>query len=201
MAFKKHDVHKEAIELVSLIDMIFILLVFFLVTSFVIRMSQEERGLYMPTPENARGRAQIVLQFIDENQVFWIDEGITDVVSKIENDFGYLSQQRLRDKILEALYEQSIMSFTDVQAKIDALRIQADGNPSAQYFVMIRSPNELPYYRVMDVIARLSDTTYRNIKYGSVGGTLAQIQQCKEISTGVERLADGKQRRIIKIDF
>jgi len=201
MAFKVKRRQKERVELVSLMDMIFILLVFFLVTSFVIRRPLQERRMYVPAPENIVGRAQIVIQFIGEDQVFWLDESVSSVVEEIEETLGYLSPVRLRARILSELISQNTLSYPELEGKLQQLRERANQDPYARFFVLIRCPNEIPYFRVIDVIAKISDTSYRNIKYGCVGGTLRQIQQCRRIYTVVERDEEGRRRKNIRIDF
>ena len=201
MAFKNKRQVKERVELVSLIDMIFILLVFFLVTSFVIRLPFQERGLSVPTPENTLGRAQIVVQLLDERTVFWMDESASETVSEIEENFGYLSAARLRNRILNELINRNVMTYERFMVELDMLRDQANTDPNSRFFVLIRCPNEIPYYRVIEIIAKISDTSYRNIKYGCVGGTLREIRDCRRIYTVVETDAQGNRRKNIRIDF
>ncbi len=201
MAFKRNRERKRTIELVSFMDMIFILLVFFLVTSFVIRTSYQERSLYVPTPKNTLGRAQILIQLIGNDRVFWMDESASDLVSKIEENYGYLSPVHLRNKILSELIKQNSFSFNKLGEKLENLRTRAEKNPSAKFFVLIRSPNDMPYFRIVDIIAKLSNTKYRNINYGCVGGTIAQIKKCKRIYIVAEKDSNGKKRKNIRIDF
>lgn len=201
VAFKNKRKPKERVELVSLIDMIFILLVFFLVTSFVIRMPMEERSLAVPTPENTLGRAQIVLQFIDQQRVFWLDESSANIVDQVESSFGYLSADNLRRRILDELIQQNTYTIQEVEEKLQTITNRAAENAYARYFVLIRCPNELPYYHVINIISKLSETPYRNVKYGCVGGTLSEIRNCERITTVVEDDAQGRRRKNIQIDF
>lgn len=201
MALKVKRKPKERIELISLIDMIFILLAFFLVTSFVIRMPLQERSLYLPTPENMVGRAQIMIQFIDENRVFWLDEDAASVAEEIEQNYGFLSPARLRDRVLTELIARNTISFSQLEEKLDQLRERANQDPFSRFFTLIRCPNEIPYFQVVDVIGMISETTFQNIKYGCVGGTLNQIQSCRRIYTVVETDTNGKRRKNIRIDF
>ncbi|RKY75482.1 hypothetical protein DRQ07_11835, partial [candidate division KSB1 bacterium] len=110
MAFKSIRKKKEKIELVSLIDLLFILLVFFLVTSFVVRLPLQERNISIPTPENKPGRAQIVIQLIDNNFIFWIDEDASSKVKEIENRMGYLSRETLNREIVKRLLKSYTIS-------------------------------------------------------------------------------------------
>jgi len=201
VAFTKDEKLKERVELVSLIDMIFILLVFFLVTSFVIRLPMQEKGMYVPTPEYSLGRAQMIIQFIDENHIFWMDESVSNTVEEIEESFGYLSVESLRDKILKELIEKNTITNEQLNDKINQLLVLADQDMSLKFFVLIRCPNDIPYFRVIDIIAKLSNTNYRNIKYGCTGGDIKGIKECKRIYTVYENDEQGKRRKNIRIDF
>ena len=138
MAFKDKKTPKERIELVSLIDMVFILLVFFLVTSFAIRLPLQERSLSIPTPDNRLGRAQIMIQFIDENRVFWLDEDATELVGEIEDSLGYLSQDRLKSRIISGLIRRNTISVERLDEELEHLRERAEQDTFARYFVMVR---------------------------------------------------------------
>ncbi len=201
MPFKKKEKKKEPVELVSFFDIIFNIFIFSVVTSFVAKIPLQERSLYIPTPENTLGRAQIVIQFIDGNHVFWLDESASELVTEMEENYGYLSDSRLRDQIFIELFSQNILTMQELDAKLSKLRLQANQNPHATYFLLIRCPNEIPYFRVLDIIANISDISFRNIKYGCVGGTLDEIQQCRRIYTVVETDAEGNSRKNIHIDF
>jgi biopolymer transport protein ExbD len=201
MFIKLKNRHKEKIELVSLIDMIFILLVFFLVTSFVIKMNLQERSLYVPTPKNVLGRAQYLIQFIDESRIFWLDEEASSVVANVEENYGYLSDVALRDRIISELISENRISIDQLGQKIDLLIRSANQDPFTNYFILIRCPNDLPYYHVIHVIEKLSNTQYRNIKYGAVGGTFDDIRFCKRIYNVVEKDSKGRRRKNLRIDF
>jgi len=183
-------------------DMIFILLVFFLVTSFVIRMPLQERTLFVPTPNNEVGRAQILIQFIDSENVFWLDETAATVTENIEQEFGYLSAQRLRDRIISELINRNTMSVERLKLQLDKLKQRAGDDPFSRFFILIRCPNNLPYDRVIDVIGQVSDSNYPNIRYGCTGGTLTEIRSCRRIDTVVEVDSEtGQRRKNIRIDF
>lgn len=201
MAFKNKKKPKERIELVSLIDMVFILLVFFLVTSFAIRLPLQERSLSIPTPENSLGRAQTVIQFIDDDRVFWLDEDATSMVEEIEDSLGYLSRDRLKNRIVTELIRRNTISFNRLDEELEALRMRAEQDTFARYFVLVRCPDEVPYFRVLDVMTKVSNTRYSNIKYGLVGGTLEEIRECRRIHTVMEVDARGRRRKNIRIDF
>jgi len=201
MGFKNIKRTKEKVELISLIDMLFILLVFFLVTSFVIRLPLQERSISIPTPENRPGRAQIVIQLIDGNTVFWLDETASAEVRNIENRMGYMSRSRLNTYIVGKLVQKYTIPYQEFTEKLGNLVHTADKNPDHQYFVMIRSPDALPYVHVVNVISRLTKTSYNNINFGCVGGSLKDIRDCNSIRTVTEVDSYGNRRNNIQIDF
>jgi len=201
LAFKKVTKQKEKVELISLIDVLFILLVFFLVTSFVIRLPLQERNISIPTPEQKSGRAQIVIQLINENNIFWLDESASSIVKDIENRLGYMSQDKLNQYIVKRLVNDFTMTWPEFEKKLDDLVSKADRSPSYEYFVMIRCPDELPYIGVVNIIAKLTKTQYNNINYGCVGGTIKDIKECRSIRTVTEIDKHGRRRKNIQIDF
>lgn len=201
MAFRKLKRQEEKIELVSLIDMIFILLVFFLVTSYVIKLPLQERSVYIPTPENVLGRAQIMIQIIHDDRFFWLDENAANVVEQIESDYGYFSEKKLQDQVLSALMNRNMMDYSQMAEKIALLKERANADPNVKYFVLIRCPNEIPYAVILEVISELTDTRFRNIQYGCVAGSLRDIQNASQITTIYETDEQGGRRKNIRITF
>ncbi len=181
--------------------MILILLVFFLVTSFVIRMPFQERGLYIPTPENKTGRAQIVLQILDANRFVWIDDSFTAVVDDMVQEYGYLSQRQLSRRIINEVINRSSYETSQLNNKIGDLARRAQANPTARFFVQIRCPNEVPYFRVIQIITRLNHSTASNIRYGCVGGNIEDLRTARRISVISERDEGGVLRKSIIVDF
>lgn len=201
MPFSRVKDSKGSLELVSLIDMIFILLVFFLVTSFVIHMPLQERKLSIPTPENELGRAQIVLQFINENQLLWLDQSTTAIVEQAENEYGYLGREDLNQRILDEIIQQHTISVRYLSDKLTRLKEQAKATPNQKQFILIRCPNHLPYYLVVQTIASLSDPEIGNLSYGCIGGNLEEIRNCRRIYTVTEKDNRGRFQQNIRIDF
>lgn len=201
MAFKKREIGRRKIELISLIDVVFLLLLFFLITSFVIHLSKEEQKLDIPTPENRRGRTQILIQLLEGGRFFWIDENSAAIVQKIREENSYLPANLLNTEVLRGLERTNTFSETRFRAKLRELIRKADEDPRAKYFVLIRCPNEIPYFKVVDIIRVLSGSKYGNIKYGCIGGSIAQIRNCKKIETLRELDPQGRERDNIYIDF
>lgn len=190
------ETSKSKVELIPLMDMVFILLVFFLVTMFVTQLSKQEQKLDIPTPKNEPGRAQIMLQILPGGDFVWIDSCATSIVNDVEDNFGYLSPQMLRAKKVEEVLKRSRYTPQNFEKKLTAFVEQANADPNASYFVLIRCPNEVPYFRVVDVIKYLTDCVYHNIDYGCVGGTIGQIENCRQIKV----VREGK-RENLWIDF
>lgn len=201
MAFKKTIRPKHSVQLVSFMDIIFLLLIFYLVTGYNPKTSFQEKNLYIPTPKNERGRAQMVLQFLDSGRMFWLDETTTDIVSKTEDSMGFLPVNQLNREILNALLQQCIFSEIDFGKKIREFVDRANQNPQASYFILIRVPSSMPYYRVVDVISILSNSQFQNIKYGCIPGTLEQFKECREIKTVLVEDRQGNRKKNLRIDF
>lgn len=178
MAFKKDRQEKEKVELVSLIDMIFILLVFFLVTSIVTKGPLMEQGVYIPTPKLDRGRAQIFLQIMKENEYLWIDESATadiDRYQRIYSGWGKSDREVTTDMLQQLMVSSAYrLNTSGLSEKIGILLNRAKRSPSDQFFIVIRSPNDMPFTKVMNLIALFGDTP--NIRYGLVGGELNDLK-------------------------
>lgn len=154
--------------------MIFILFIFFLVSSYVIQTPPQERGLFLPTPENQPGTAQILVQVIDTNTMFWLDRSDYEFIRN--NIFSGLST---RD-IVSRLYNKNSLSIQQLDKKINSVKRMVEQNPEEHYFVLIRSPNDLPCGVIMDVISKVAGQM--NIEYGCIGGSINDILNCDNIS-------------------
>ncbi len=206
MAFKRRDNEKKKMQLVSLIDMAFILLLFFMVTIFVANLLKQEQKIFVPTPKNEPGRAQILIQLLEDNKFVWIDKNATETVDRawkrIENEdwFWPLShQQKEKRKTEIALHALlRINPAAQLERKLKALVNEAK-KTGAKYFAIIRCPNEIPYSRVVDIIKILS--LAETIEYGCVGGTLDQISNCRSVQIVREKTKKGEERDNLWIDF
>ena len=201
MAFKVRKKSKEQLELVSLIDMILILLVFFLVTSYVMQLKYQEEGIYVPTPENKPGRAQIVLQLMAGGNFFWLDEGATQEVRRLRATYGFLPEPDRSRSVVSALADANVFGPERLEERLSRLKDRARNHPDATFFILIRCPNALPYARVMDVIASLTDAGLPNIKYGCVGGEMRDLRALRRIDLRSVRDGSGAIRENITIDF
>jgi biopolymer transport protein ExbD len=201
VAFKKFKHPKNQIELVSFIDMIFILLVFFLLTNFVVNTSFEEKRMFIPTPKNELGRSQIVLQMMDQGRFLWLDETASAAVSDLENQYSYLPSEQLTKIVINALVERNVFSADELDGKIGRIVELANRNPQAAYFVLIRVPGGLPYFNVVDVISALGNTQYQNIRYGCISGTIEQLEKSRDIRTVLVEDKQGNRKKNLRIEF
>lgn len=183
-------------QLHSLIDMAFILLLFFLVTSMLAKMGGSEQKLAIPTPKNEPGRAQIVIQIIDENRFWYLGESARQAALEIlQNTF--LSDAAIKEEIIKS-FRTLECDRSRLWSNIQALKAEAAQHSSNQYFVVIRCPDELPYGVVMDIIHALSGVD--NIQFGCVGGVLSDITQAKRFRKTVELHGNTSQINVV-IDF
>ena len=196
MPFRKQETDKRKMGLISLMDLIFILLIFFLVTNLMTQSAELEQKLYVPSPEDVRGRAQILVQLLEDGTVLWLDENSTRIVESVIRRYGFEHPDSLRRRILNTLLRQSIISGNDLNEKLNRLVNYANSKPNHRYFVLIRCPDMVPYYRTIKIISALAKAKHQNIKYGCVGGTIDQIQNCKNIEIVKEH-----KRRNLWVDF
>ncbi len=197
MAFKSRISASKEVQLVSFMDMIFNLLLFFLVASYIATNTRVEKRFVFPTPKNELGTAEVFIQWIDEGTVFWIDQEASVDVQRILNEYSYLAPGEQSRTVIGVLQERSRLDTGRLLQRLQLLVRTADSNPGKKYFVLLRCPNQIPYSVVLDVVARLAEARYNNVEYGTVGGTLDQLQ------LGVLENTDGEGnlRKIIRIDF
>ena len=197
MAFKSRISASKEVQLVSFMDMIFNLLLFFLVASYIATNTRVEKRFVFPTPKNELGTAEVFIQWIDEGTVFWIDQEASVDVQRILNEYSYLAPGEQSRTVIGVLQDRSRLDSGRLLQRLQLLVRTADSNPGKKYFVLLRCPNQIPYSVVLDVVARLAEARYNNVEYGTVGGTLDQLQ------LGVLENTDGEGnlRKIIRIDF
>ena len=210
MPFKSKIERKKKMQLISLMDVVFILLIFFLVSIFFASLPNEERKLFIPTPKNEPGYAQVLVQLVDENSFFYIDPLITEQlvrdITQIDNQTFKSASQRLQQKkqliIQKNTYERfnAVDGVNNLNQKLNNLVTHANNHPEEKYFVMIRCPDDMPYSSVIDVIQILSKTNYKNIEYGCVGGTIQDIQNSPSIEKRLVREGTALRRNVV-IEF
>lgn len=190
-------------------DVVFILLIFFLVSIFFASLPNEERKLFIPTPKNEPGYAQVLIQLIDENSFLYIDPFVTEQlvndITQIDNKPNLSRQQRLQEKKDLLIRKNTFPVMSDdlvnnLKLKLQTLVDHADNHPEEKYFAIIRCPDDLTYSSVIEVIQILTKAKYKNIQYGCVGGTVLDIQNCTSIEKTLAR-EEGSTRRNVVIQF
>jgi biopolymer transport protein ExbD len=180
LAFKRQKARNRMAELISLIDVVFLLLIFFLVTSLFIPPSSIEYKLHVPTPDNRPGKeAQILIQLLGEGRYLWIDEHSVDVIERAAG--GGTSG------IKRGLLRSGTINDSQLQSRLEALLRKAGRNAQANYFVVVRCPNEIPYFRVINIINTLLNSGRENIKCGCVGGSIEDISRINVAERGTRR--------------
>jgi len=197
LSFKRRIGGSKEAPLVSFMDMIFNLLLFFLVASYIATNSKVEKRFVFPTPKYELGTAEVFIQWIYERTVFWIDQSESVEVQRILNETSFLTPEEQSRTAIENLQNRNRLDMGQLAQKLQSLVQTADFDPGKKYFVLLRCPNQIPYSQVLEVVARLSDTRYSNIEYGTSGGTLNQLQLGVVETTD----AEGNLRKLIRIDF
>ena len=176
MAFKKKRRDNRKIQMVSLIDLIFILLLFFIITSVMIRLSKGESKLYIPTPKNEPGEAQILIQIIDQDTYLWLDHTAIDTLNRYRHLLGKANETAPK---IDLLVDKMTVSSDLLFSRLMNLRDSSRDLRNKEYFVLIRCPNELPYYLATNIIEKMIDNPY--LEYGCVAGSLSDIRSSKKI--------------------
>lgn len=197
MAFKRFKRPKRDIQLVSFMDMIFILLIFYLVTSYVAQAKFKEKKFFFPTPRYELGRAEIFIQWINPNQIFWIDQRSAETVQRLIDKYSYFSSDEQMQKVTEELRDLNMLDSHAFKDRLYDLVELANHDPRKKYFVVLRCPNELEYFHVMDAVSILSTAQYGNIEYGTIGGSFDQIR----VRLVESEDPQGNIREVIQIDF
>jgi biopolymer transport protein ExbD len=197
-------------QLISLMDVVFILLIFFLVSIFFASLPNEERKLLVPTPKNEEGYAQVLIQLVDDRRFFYVDpsitQGLVNEITQVDRLSGLSRNQKLQRK-KEILFRRCLFTASDeeeyrklLEERISGLLQLANSHPEQNYFVMIRCPDDIEYARVIEIIQMLTGSKFRNIQYGLVGGTLEDIRNSKSIRKQIVEDELGRRRNVI-IEF
>ena len=199
MAFIKNNGTKKKPQLHSLIDMSFILLLFFLVTSMIVQMKEKEQKLAIPTPKNESGRAQKLVQFVNQDRYLYLDESASAIVEDVKGSYDWQPVSWQRGEIMRRFSVERTMDKQQVLSNLAALKDEAKENPQATYFVLVRCPDAVPYYHVIDVIQAVSGVA--NIQYGCVGGSISDIQNARRIDLVIEPDERNLRRENLVIEF
>ncbi len=187
MAFRRLTRDNRRLPLVSLIDLIFILLVFFIVSSVMIRLTRGESKLYIPTPKNEPGEAQILIQIIDDENYLWLDHTAIDTLYRYS--FLLRNPNDAAAKI-DLLAQRMTLNPEALWERLARLKGSLSGGVKKEYFVLIRCPEYVPYFYVTRIIEKLVDNPY--LEFGCVAGDIEDIRSSKKL------LVEGN---VLQIDF
>lgn len=187
MAFRRLERDSRRLPLVSLIDLIFILLIFFIITSVMIKLSKGESQLYIPTPKNEPGEAQVLIQIIDADHYLWLDHTAIDALRQFEYDAGRRLDTRTK---IAWLVAQMTIDRKTMLARLEKKLEQEGPGSNKEYFVLIRCPDDLPYHLATSIIEKFVDNPF--FEYGCVSGTLEEILNSKRVTI---------EGNVLQIDF
>ena len=187
MAFRKLSQERRSVPLTSLIDLIFILLIFFIISSIMMKLTKGESKLYIPTPINEPGEAQVLIQILDQDNYLWLDHSAIDTLLFYRNQLP--NQKDSRGKV-DLLLDKMTINSEMLYDRLANLAESSNFQRNREYFIMIRCPDHLPYYYATDIIERLVDNP--NFEYGCVAGSIEDIKASKNIVV---------QGNIIQIDL
>lgn len=176
MAFRILNSENRKIQLVSLIDLIFILLIFFIMTSIFLRMTRGESKLFIPTPKNEPGEAQILIQILGENSYFWIDHTAIDTLNRYRSHLSSANNSRAK---VDLLLSKMTLDFGQLSLRIADLETSQSKRFSDEYFVLIRCPDYLPFYYATEIIEKFVHIP--NVEYGCVSGSIEDIKNSKNL--------------------
>ncbi|MCG8608613.1 biopolymer transporter ExbD [bacterium] len=187
MAFKKKPHDNRKIQMVSLIDLIFMLLLFFIITSVMIKLTRGESKLYIPTPKNEPGEAQILIQILDQNRYLWLDHTAIDTLYTYARDLKNPNDPQAKiDLLVDKVALSGPAFFSRLQDLVESTKTKR----KKDYFVLIRCPNAMPYHYATNIIEKLAESPY--FEYGCVSGSLEELRKSRSI-----RIEDN----VLEIDF
>ena len=173
--------------MMSLIDLIFILLIFFIISSILTRMTDGEAQLYLPTPKNEPGETQVLIQIIDEDSYVWLDHTAIDTLLHYSEN----GTKRLSTKAkVDLLVEKMGLDSRSLGRRLERLKQDVNAKPDIDYFVLVRCPEDKPYYYATNVIEKLVDSPH--FQYGCVGGSIDDLRTNSDIFI---------EGNVIQIDF
>lgn len=177
MAFRKINHGNRKIQLVSLIDLIFILLIFFIMTSVLIKISKGEAKLYIPTPKNEPGEAQVLIQILDEDSYLWIDHTAIDTLYRYRSRLTDYDNVRAK---VDLLLDKLLVDTVGLNERLEGLESASSRRLNKEYFILIRCPDNLPFHYATEIVEKLVGNP--TFEYGCVSGTVADLRESQNFS-------------------
>jgi len=187
------------VDLIPLIDIVFILVIFFMINNITVQSENQERRFPIPTPKNQRGsNAQVLVQIIDEQSFFWLDHTnyntIEDELSKV-----WLPLNKRYANLDRKLGKTNIYKWISLDEKLETLFRTVKKN-NEECFIVIRCPNSIPYFKVIEIIKKINKSNVNTVEYGCVGGRLADLFTPGSI-TVEQKVTGNTTRDLIRIKY
>ncbi len=147
MPYRYQRKPRRKLMLFPLMDMFFILLIFFLVTSGFSPVPPEQRGAFNNVPRMAVGEAQILIQVVNESEVFWLDN--TSFDGAWRNDFYAANRVPMQ---VETLRERLLQWYESVGMCV-----------GEEVLVVVRAPHDLPFRAVVNLQESLRNLFESNL--------------------------------------
>jgi len=187
MAFRKLSHGNRKIQLLSLIDLIFILLIFFIMTSVLIKITRGEAKLYIPTPKSEPGEAQVLIQILGRDKYLWIDHTAVDTLYRYRSELPDANDSKTK---VDLLLSKMVVDVAGLKDRLQGLESFSSRRLHKEYFILIRCPDDLPFYYAIEIVEMLVHNP--NLEYGCVSGTISDIKESKNFSI---------RGNVIQIDF
>jgi biopolymer transport protein ExbD len=172
LAFTIRKTQKKELSLVSFMDMIFILLIFYLVTCISASLGKEEKKIVLPTPKNEAGRADVLIQWVGNDKIIWIEKSMAAELRTMRYGIYETNDPDEIDRILiqrivqrHSMNLQQAIRFMDTESRAF--------NQGSRNFIVVRCPDTVPYSDVMQMISALHD---KGVRYGCIGGDVDALK-------------------------
>lgn len=177
MPFKHGFLDRKKYGLTPLIDMVFLLLIFFLVTSYVGTGVISEQKLLVPTPIQKEGEMNILIQLYKSNngdlRCYYIDYTINQVYRRIvegrEYRFGTLSTDPkvVTDRVFQVIKLDYDLSINALKSRLQELT-----SSTTSLFIGVRCPYDVPYFEAVEITSIIPTTSRYGwpIRYGFIEG-------------------------------
>ena len=159
------------ITLIPLMDIAFILLIFFLLNMFTLSGNQQETQLktLIPKKSGSLQGMQAVIQIIDRKKAYWWD---SDLVRVIDQGYKGPYSRLLKNK-------KYLMSLNECQRKLVSLIKKANNTPFRQYRILVRSPEKLPIEIPLKFLELAQLNRLGNVLLYILPGNLSEINRAR----------------------
>lgn len=200
MAFNRVDETQKKPGLIPLVDVIFLLLIFFLVASFVRTGARKEQKLTIPTPVQKEGAMDILVQLFKtqhgELRAYFISSEINEVYRRIyqglDERFPTITddQIELTKNVFEVVRSDYNLSTSRLKERLAKLK-----SSKTPVFIGIRCPYDVPYFKVIELKSTIPLVSQYKwpIRYGFIEGDEASLFNARIIPD----IKDDKVRSIL----